>query len=173
MNMRTNINGKSQIVVGDLTTHGGVVISGSPFHTWNDIPIVRVGDIVTCPKCSPHIFKVAQGVASFTDNELPVATEDHLTTCGAKLIARAAPASLVIAHTAFASGSGYDEQFILHDLDGNAIPDMPYKITTADGVVIRGITDINGRTDRVISAETLGISVEPDMDHVLTSHSED
>ncbi|MDN7491652.1 hypothetical protein QZM35_28425 [Burkholderia sp. AU45274] len=39
---------------------------------------MRIGDIVTCPECSPHIFKVAQGVASFTDNELPVATEDHL-----------------------------------------------------------------------------------------------
>ncbi|AKM43063.1 hypothetical protein NL30_24930 [Burkholderia contaminans] len=102
-----------------------------------------------------------------------MATEDHLTTCGAKLIARAAPASLVIAHTAFASGSGYDEQFILHDLDGNPIPDMPYKITTADDEVIRGITDINGRTDRVISTEALGLSIEPDMDHVLTSHSED
>ncbi|MBN3788747.1 PAAR domain-containing protein [Burkholderia sp. Ac-20353] len=173
MEVRTNLSGRAQCVVGDMTSHGGVVVSGSPFHTWNGSPIARLGDTVTCPKCPPHIFKIAEGMADCIDNTLPMAAERHRTTCGAELIARTAPASLVSAHTAFANGSGFDEQFIVHDLDGNPIPEMPYKITTEDGTIIRGITDMDGRTDRVFTAETQRLTIEPDMDQLLPNEQAD
>ncbi|CAB3726100.1 PAAR domain-containing protein [Trinickia soli] len=86
---RATVGGKAQIVVGDTTSHGGQVVSGSPSSTWSraEIPIVRKGDKVTCPKCEPHIFEIAEGCDGSLDFGAPVALEGHKTTCGAILIA--------------------------------------------------------------------------------------
>ncbi len=88
--MRATVGGKAQIVVGDTTSHGGKVVSGSPFSTWSTakIPIARKGDKVTCPKCEPHVFEIAEGCAGSLDFGAPVALEGHKTTCGAVLIAQ-------------------------------------------------------------------------------------
>lgn len=89
---RANVHGKAQIVVGDTTSHGGRVISGSPSSTWSraEIPIARKGDKVTCPKCEPHLFEIAEGCDGSLDFGAPVALEGHKTTCGAVLIAKSA-----------------------------------------------------------------------------------
>lgn len=88
---RTTVCGARIIVVGDKTSHGGVVVSGSPLSFWgpSDIPIARKGDKVTCPKCKPHIFMIAEGTQQFIDTagSMPVALEGHKTSCGAVLIA--------------------------------------------------------------------------------------
>ena len=86
---RATVGGKAQIVVGDTTSHGGRVVSGSPSSTWSraEIPIARKGDKVTCPKCEPHIFEIAEGSDGSLDFGAPVALEGHKTTCGAALIA--------------------------------------------------------------------------------------
>ncbi len=88
--MRATVNGKAQIVVGDSTSHGGRVISGSPSSTWSSakIPIARKGDRVTCPKCEPHEFDIVEGCDGSTDFGAPVALEGHKTGCGAVLIAQ-------------------------------------------------------------------------------------
>jgi uncharacterized Zn-binding protein involved in type VI secretion len=79
--------GRLRIRVGDTTTHGGVVVSGSPTLKEDGIPIARKGDKVTCPRCEPHMFVIAEGLANCLDRGIPVAVEGHVTTCGAKLIA--------------------------------------------------------------------------------------
>lgn len=86
---RASVQGKAQIVVGDTTSHGGKVISGSPSSTWSaaNVPIARKGDKVTCPKCEPHMFEIAEGCDESLDFGAPVALEGHKTTCGAVLIA--------------------------------------------------------------------------------------
>ena len=91
---RADMNGRKQIVVGDTTTHGGKVISGSPSSTWgsSEIPIARQGDKVSCPLCAPHIFEIAEGWDGSMDFGSPVALEGHRTTCGATLIAELAKA---------------------------------------------------------------------------------
>jgi uncharacterized Zn-binding protein involved in type VI secretion len=88
--MRASLHGKLQILVGDTTTHGGKVISGSPSSTWGaaNIPIARKGDKVTCPQCSPHLFEIAEGLEGCDDLGQPMAVEGHKTTCGAVLIAQ-------------------------------------------------------------------------------------
>ncbi len=93
--MRATISGRAQIVVGDTTSHGGKVISGSPSSTWSreKLPIARKGDKVTCPKCPPHAFEIAEGCADSMDFGAPVALEGHKTTCGAVLIARSGDAA--------------------------------------------------------------------------------
>ncbi|AQQ19440.1 hypothetical protein A8D61_13495 [Burkholderia cenocepacia] len=86
---RAAVGGKAQIVVGDTTSHGGRVISGSPSSTWgrDAIPIARKGDKVTCPICAPHVFEIAEGCSISLDFGAPVALEGHTTTCGAVLLA--------------------------------------------------------------------------------------
>ncbi|KVR24676.1 hypothetical protein WK15_19565 [Burkholderia ubonensis] len=88
--MRATVGGKAQIVVGDVTSHGGRVISGSPSSTWgrDEIPIARKGDKVTCPICEPHVFEIAEGCDDSVDLGAPVALEGHKTTCGAVLLAQ-------------------------------------------------------------------------------------
>lgn len=86
---RATVGGKAQIVLGDKTSHGGRVISGSPSSTWGrpGIPIARKGDKVTCPQCAPHLFEIVEGCEDSLDFGAPVALEGHKSSCGAVLIA--------------------------------------------------------------------------------------
>ncbi|WP_370261377.1 PAAR domain-containing protein [Limnobacter sp.] len=90
MSNRPLIHGRAQILVGDTTSHGGVVVSGSPNVTVNGIPVARLGDMVTCPLCKPHSFTIVEGLGSVTANNIPLALHGHKTACGATLIAAAA-----------------------------------------------------------------------------------
>lgn len=90
---RSSFHGKLQIVVGDTTSHGGRVMSGSPSSTWSaaETPIARKGDRVTCPLCPPHVFEIAEGLVDSLDVGQELAVEGQKTTCGAVLIAQPAP----------------------------------------------------------------------------------
>jgi uncharacterized Zn-binding protein involved in type VI secretion len=156
MMARANLSGKSQIIVGDKTTHGGVVISGSPTNKWHGISIARKTDKVYCPKCKPHIFEIAEGLDNFTDTDsrLPVATEGHLTTCGAALIAEAEASEFIMHAMNFMANESpaYDQHFLVKDKEtGNPIISMPYKITLSDRREYIGITDKNGLTEKIYS----------------------
>lgn len=90
MPTRIIIQGRAQILLGDTTSHGGVVISGSPTTSIEGRPVARLGDMVTCPICKPHVFPIVEGDVTFTDNYMAVALHGHKTACGATLIASAA-----------------------------------------------------------------------------------
>ena len=87
MSSRPLIQGRAQILLGDTTSHGGVVISGSATTTVEGRPIARVGDLVTCPLCKPHTFPIVEGLSTLTDNYMAVALHGHKIACGATLIA--------------------------------------------------------------------------------------
>ena len=79
------------IVVGDTTTHGGVVITGAPTSRFNGQPIARLGDQVDCPERYPSgrphgINKIIEGSAHCRIGGIPVALEGHRTECGCALI---------------------------------------------------------------------------------------
>ena len=76
---------RTWIVVGDATTHGGTVVSGSPFTDIDGKPVARVGDPVVCPKCGPTTI-VSGDVTIVVDGQ-SVARHGDATTCGATLIA--------------------------------------------------------------------------------------
>jgi uncharacterized Zn-binding protein involved in type VI secretion len=84
--LRMELHGKRRIRVGDVTTHGGVVVTGSATLTEEGIPVSRKGDTVTCPLCKPHVFVIAEGDDACLDHGIPMAAEGHRTTCGAKLV---------------------------------------------------------------------------------------
>lgn len=73
------------IVQGDRTSHGGVVLAGSPFSDCDGKPIARVGDMCSCPKCK-GVFPIAQGDQSNIVDGAPVAYHGCKTACGASLI---------------------------------------------------------------------------------------
>lgn len=54
--------------------------------------------------------------------------------------------------------------FVLKDKKGNPVANFPYKITLADGNVLRSLTDVQGRAIRVGSGtQAAGIRIDPDM----------
>lgn len=75
------------IVVGDKTSHGGVVISGAPSSDIDGKPIARVGDKVTCPQRGHGATTViATGDPSCQIEGQAVARHGDITACGATLI---------------------------------------------------------------------------------------
>jgi uncharacterized Zn-binding protein involved in type VI secretion len=79
------------ITVGDMTDHGGTVISGSPNKDIRGRAIARLGDKVDCPQVypggKPHgINKIVTPCNFFTINGVSVAVEGCKTECGCKLI---------------------------------------------------------------------------------------
>ncbi len=74
------------ITVGATTTHGGKVITGSPYTTHNGIPVSRRGDKVICKKCK-KLTTILTGDPSFIVDGAPIARAGDVTSCGAKLIA--------------------------------------------------------------------------------------
>lgn len=73
------------IRLGDVTNHGGKVISVSHSPTDMGKPIACIGDMVSCPKCE-GTYPIVAGDPSCTINGTPMAFEGHKTACGATLI---------------------------------------------------------------------------------------
>ena len=83
--------GKRIIVVGDSTSHGGVVISGSPTSQLDGKAVARRGDKVDCPAHypdgSPHgVNAIIEGEARHQVDGIPVAVEGCKTVCGCSLL---------------------------------------------------------------------------------------
>jgi uncharacterized Zn-binding protein involved in type VI secretion len=145
------IEGKGEVVrLGDSTTHGGKVITGSPNASYMGIPIARVGDQVSCPKCE-GVHTIITGAPHAFDHGDAIACHGDLVSCGAKLIARNADgnhqedylSSTVIQEK-------YDEQVAAIDqATNNQIAFYPYFIQTASGKTYAGRTDYNGNTPRI------------------------
>jgi uncharacterized Zn-binding protein involved in type VI secretion len=79
------------IVVGDLTSHGGRVITGSETHTIGGKRIARLNDLVDCPQKYPDgrphgINKIIEAHPTFTIGGQRVALHGHHTECGCTLI---------------------------------------------------------------------------------------
>lgn len=75
------------IVVGDRTSHGGVVLTGSPFSDVNGKGIARIGDKVTCPqKGHGSVTTIVTGDLTDMIDGSPVARHGDKTACGATLI---------------------------------------------------------------------------------------
>ena len=92
--------GQPIIVLGDKTSHGGVVIVASMFSDTQGKGWARVGDMVACPRCK-GVFPIAQGDPGLIDDGKSVAYHGCKTACGATLIS-----SQVVSTTVPAGGGG-------------------------------------------------------------------
>jgi len=176
---------KPCICVGDKTSGGGVVISGSPTSTINDKQMARVGDKATCTKKNhPRTVTIVSSSdpTVITDGS-PQAFHGDPLSCGCTVIASQfstnsdpqgggdgggssaganATASAVIANgeTPSQVTSKYDQYFQLKDENtGDVLKDRFYKIHYSGGT-IEGYTDNSGYTQKVASEEAETVEVE-------------
>ena len=77
---------KGIIRIGDMTTGGGVVLSGSPAMTFAGRKVARQGDPVSCliPGHGPTV--IAEGHPTIKDNGVPIAFHGHRCACGCILL---------------------------------------------------------------------------------------
>lgn len=79
--------GRPFILVGDRTSHGGVVVKGSAVSTVDGKPIARVGDEVTCPKRGHRgTTVISTGDPTCMIDGAPAARHGDMTACGATLL---------------------------------------------------------------------------------------
>ncbi|MBO1748393.1 PAAR domain-containing protein [Stenotrophomonas sp. SI-NJAU-1] len=77
---------RTLIVVGDATTGGGRVITGSPTTDIEGKPVARVGDKATCPR-HQVVASIVSGDSTLMFEGQPVARDGDRLSCGCSLIA--------------------------------------------------------------------------------------
>lgn len=77
--------GRIWIVVGDTTTGGGSVVSGSPFTDIDGKPVARIGDSVVCLRHGPTV--IVSGDSSMIVDGQPVARHGDGLACTCSLVA--------------------------------------------------------------------------------------
>lgn len=157
------------ITVGAATSHGGVVVTGSPASVINGIPIARVGDSVICPRKGHTGVTIATGDPTFIVDGKPVARHGDKTTCGATLIATQQLCVIEEGGAPIQSSPAvplldlseppvdFDEpdkehnlRFHLVDDDGNPYTETEYFAFNQDTQdFFEGITDSNGYTQTI------------------------
>lgn len=80
-------NSNKPIVLGDTTTHGGMVITASSEMQYILERCARSGDSVFCPQCG-GIYKIEEDVLNQSGHPLSYAVEGQSTSCGATLVSR-------------------------------------------------------------------------------------
>jgi uncharacterized Zn-binding protein involved in type VI secretion len=158
------------IVVGDQTSHGGVVIEGSPVTDTHGKLIARIGDRVTCPRRGHgQTTVIVTGDPTFLIDGKAAARHGDKTACGATLISSQVVTTddpgggtnntesgkqvAVAALTGMLGSPGafrYDQHFLVQDeRTGKPLSNVPYKLTLETGQEIKGVTDQNGLTETV------------------------
>ena len=77
---------KMWIVIGDPTSGGGQVITGSPFTDIDGKPVARVTDQATCPT-HKGTFPIVDGDSTTLIDGQPVAVHGSGLACGCKVLA--------------------------------------------------------------------------------------
>lgn len=140
---------RGTIYQGDMTSHGGVVVGASGHMMKADGKLnARVGDMVTCPRCKPHLFPIATGDETVIDWDIAVPRDGDTIACGAVLISKTASASAIAAATAMQNIENftYDEKV---KLDHELISGVPYYIKVSDGRVYSGRIEDDKHLPRV------------------------
>jgi len=74
------------IVVGDRTSSGGTVLTGSPFTNINGMAVARVGDKAFCP-LHKGAFPIVTGDSTFLVDGSPLARHGDSLACGCRVMA--------------------------------------------------------------------------------------
>lgn len=77
---------KGIIRIGDKTTGGGEVLSGSSKMKFAGVGVARLNDPVSCPLEGHSPAYIAQGHPTMKDRGTPVAFDNYECSCGCKLI---------------------------------------------------------------------------------------
>jgi uncharacterized Zn-binding protein involved in type VI secretion len=164
------------IVLGDTTSHGGVVVGSTQVTDTHGKRLARVGDQVTCPKRGHGTTVIVTGDPSMIVDGAPVARHGDKCACGAVLISSqmvstvsdgagghafsagrsthggAFKADHLIAKTTDAQAL---EQFfeILDASTGKPVENLRYKLAHGGQVLADGLGLVAGRTTAFSMAE--------------------
>lgn len=72
--------------LGDSTSHGGTIISGSGDVIIDGIPAGRVGDSHACPLPGHGVNAIASGYTNILINGIPAAAISDFCACGASIV---------------------------------------------------------------------------------------
>lgn len=160
------------IVLGDRTSHGGVVVSADPTWTIDGQPIARIGDMVTCPRCKRVSTIISSRFPTVIDLGKPVAYDQDMTDCGAVIYSRHnnhagwgeaddnGNAASALEDYVQKKAQRFQEHFVLQNNEtGEPIAGVSYTIKTGDGKTFDGETDAQGRTDVVWTDSPLPVEV--------------
>ena len=78
--MRAKVQGRKIILVGDTSTTGGTVLTGSGDSGCLGRKIARLGDSVLCKACKVTGV-IAEGAPDVKIMGIPVALEGHMVAC--------------------------------------------------------------------------------------------
>ncbi|WP_278646070.1 PAAR domain-containing protein [Burkholderia lata] len=172
--------------VGDPTTTGGIVISGSSDMFSNDKAIAVDGDKATCGNCEGMFPIVGSAVLVISHGRCMALEGDAvLCPCRQNLLmsgsdctffyedddvhgesgyyaANSTTAFSSFAPTRYGSASGsHDEQYVLREADsGRPLANVRYRIRLSTGKIFTGVTDATGHTQRVTSEYAESIKFE-------------
>ena len=172
-------------VVGDATSSGGQVVTGSPFTDIDGKPVARVNDKASCPK-HQGTFPIVDGDPTTIIDGEAVALHGSSLACGCKVLAvqqirvfvdaggggsrggssstaggahnaaaGASPAAAASASEAATTSPSFDEQIRFVGPTGAPLSNLGYRLHLADGATAEGITDADGRTGRVTTAKAV------------------
>ncbi|MBV6322323.1 PAAR domain-containing protein [Duganella violaceipulchra] len=171
---------RAVICKGDPTSHGGQVLEGSETATIDGKPIALLGHMTFCPQCKGK-FPIIEGLDFHTFAGLGTVVDGMKTGCGATLTATQNRMFIDIGGAADRSDSAdnltgsthkegqYTASFRAVDEEtGAAVSGLAYRIGLPDGESLRGVTDADGNTERVVGHDpatiTLHWEVEAPMD---------
>jgi uncharacterized Zn-binding protein involved in type VI secretion len=147
------------ICLGDRTSHGGVVLEGNGHVRIGGKPAAALGDNTYCPLCKGD-YPIGEALLHSSIGGRGTVVEGMRTACGASLIAsqRFAQADDVCPRIERSGevhqndAAVYFERFrVIDEVTGAARADLAYRIERADGAMLRGVTDADGFTERVVS----------------------
>lgn len=79
----------AQAKLGDVTSHGGVIITGAAKTLVEGAPAARMGDMHACPIYGHMVTPIVTGSAKTTIEGMPAARSGDMTACGAVIIGSA------------------------------------------------------------------------------------
>lgn len=74
------------VCLGDITTHGGKVVTASSTMFINGVQVALVGDMVSCPVPGHRINKIIEGALTEMEEGVCVVVDNCLCACGCKVI---------------------------------------------------------------------------------------
>lgn len=174
---------RSYIILGDMTTAGGVVIQGEPVYTANGKPLAYHEAKVYCHACKTegYIRNIGPSRPMMLMGK-QVALENDLCICKCnpppQLIASQSSAFMefgskeleTMGYTPkgrYFGDASYDQHFLLKDKrTGRPLHDVPYRIVTDEGGEIEGRTDANGYTEKIYAKSAVIATIDVFEEHV-------
>lgn len=176
---RKRIMARNWIVVGDPTSSGGRVITGSSRTDIDGMSVARVGDKATCPTLHQGEFAIVDGDITTTIDGQPVALHGSALACGCCVLSTqqtrvylitnggggrtpagdAGPTELASALQPAASPSPrtFDQAIRFVGSRGSPLAELPYTLYLDDGRVFSGTTDAQGGTARILTAQSQAV----------------